>query len=181
MKWCGLMCMILLKTVEVYTDGATSGNGTSKARGGWAYMFQDENGVEYSDYGGKVGTTNNRMELVAAIRGIYAARAVYGEDVRIRVISDSAYLINCYEQKWYINWQNNGWVNSTKKPVANQDLWEELIPFFEDSRYEFVKCAGHMGIEQNEIVDKLAKRGAAEAEENPFHNVSEWAIENGYI
>ena len=163
--------MILLQKIEVYTDGATSNNGTSKARGGWAYTFKDQYGIEHNGYGGRIGTTNNQMELTAAINGIYAARAICGETVSINIISDSAYLINCYEQKWYKNWLKNGWISSTKKPVANRDLWEKLIPFFEDSKYSFIKCAGHQGIEQNELVDKLAKRGAIEIKMDGDFNV----------
>ena len=116
--------------IDIYTDGATSGNGTSKARGGWAYIFYADGARAISEYGGEVGTTNNRMELTAAIKGIEAARALYGETQNLHVISDSAYLCNCYEQKWYRNWEFNGWVNSTKGPVANRDLWEKLIPYF---------------------------------------------------
>ena len=153
--------------IEVYTDGATSANGTSKARGGWAYMFLDLEGAVVSGYGGEAGTTNNRMELMAAIKGIEAARAFYGKTKRIHIISDSAYIINCYNEGWYKNWKNNGWVNSSKKPVANKDLWEILIPYFDDFDIMFIKCAGHQGIEQNELVDKLAKRGAVEAKKEP--------------
>lgn len=148
--------------IDVYTDGATSGNGTKNARGGWAYMFEELDGEVVCGYGGELDTTNNRMELIAALKGLEAARAVYGEETIIHIISDSAYLINCYEQKWYKNWKNNGWINSAKKPVANKDLWEKLIPYFEDYRYMFSKCAGHSGNKNNDLVDKLAKRGATE-------------------
>lgn len=158
------MRTIIVKSnfIEVYTDGATSANGTSKARGGWAYMFVDKDGTVYSSYGGEVGTTNNRMELLAAIKGIEAARALYGEHMRIHVISDSAYLINCYEQSWYKNWRMNGWINSSKKSVVNRDLWEKLIPYFDDFNILFIKCAGHSGNDNNDFVDRLAKKGAME-------------------
>ena len=150
--------------VNIYTDGAASGNGKENACGGWAYMFKD--GEEtICGYGGEIGTTNNRMELTAAIRGIEAARALYPEGTLINVISDSAYLINCYEQGWYKNWQRNGWVNSNKKPVLNRDLWEILIPYFYSLNYNFEKIKGHAGHEDNELVDKLAKRGAREVRE----------------
>ncbi len=148
--------------IDIYTDGAASGNGTSKARGGWAYVFYADGARAISEYGGEVGTTNNRMELTAAIKGIEAARALYGETQDLHVISDSAYLINCYEQGWYRNWELNGWVNSAKGPVANRDLWEKLIPYFKDSHILFIKVKGHAGHEENELVDKLAKRGAVE-------------------
>ncbi len=163
--------------IDIYTDGATSGNGTSKARGGWAYIFYAEGARPISEYGGEIGTTNNRMELIAAIKGIEAARAIYGEKQDLHIISDSAYLCNCYEQKWYRNWELNGWVNSNKGPVANKDLWEKLIPYFRDSHILFIKVKGHAGNENNELVDKLAKKGAAEAKKEPNPYSDGWTNE----
>lgn len=150
------------RVIDVYTDGAASGNGTSKARGGWAFIYADEDGTEISSYGGERNTTNNRMELTAAIKAIEVTAALCVEDTRINIISDSAYLINCKDQGWYKNWVANGWINSSKKPVANKDLWEILIPYFDNENYIFSKCAGHSGVEYNEKVDKLAKKGAQE-------------------
>lgn len=148
--------------INVYTDGATSGNGQENSYGGWAYMITD--GKEFfSSYGGEVGTTNNRMELTAAIKGIETARDLYPEATLINIISDSAYLVNCYTQGWYKNWEQNGWINSSKKPVLNRDLWEILIPYFYSINYTFTKIKGHAGHECNELVDELAKRGAQEA------------------
>jgi len=149
--------------IDIYTDGATSGNGSANARGGWAYVFYAEGARTVSAYGGEIGTTNNRMELMAAIKGIEAARALYGAKQHLHIITDSAYLCNCYEQKWYKNWERNGWYTSAKKPVLNRDLWEQLIPYFKDSHNLFIKVKGHAGNENNELVDKLAKKGAAEA------------------
>lgn len=149
--------------VTIYTDGAASGNGTENARGGWAYMICADGGDTIKNYGGEVKTTNNRMEMMAAIKGLDAARALYGKEVEIEVISDSAYLINCYMQKWYCGWERNGWINSNKKPVLNRDLWEILLPYFKDSKIKFSKVKGHAGHIENEEVDKLAKRGAMEA------------------
>ena len=111
------------------------------------------------DSGGEVGTTNQRMELTAALN---ACREVEKIDAfaQVRIYSDSAYLINCWKQHWWRAWQTNGWKNSKKEPVANQDLWMGLIPFFEKvpNEYDFIKVAGHHGVEWNEYVDKMAVR-----------------------
>ena len=149
--------------IRIFTDGAASGNGTKNCCGGWAYMIYVDGANTIKEYGSEKNTTNNRMELIAVIRGLDAARALYGEEVEIEVISDSSYLINCYVDGWYKNWERNGWINSARKPVANIDLWKVLIPYFNDSKIKFLKIKGHAGYEENEEVDKLAKRGAAEA------------------
>ena len=81
------------------------------------------------------------------------------------VYTDSAYLHNCYQQKWYVNWQKNGWKNAKKQPVANQDLWKMLIPYFETFGIDFVKVKGHAGNQWNEYVDDLAQTAAARLQE----------------
>ena len=73
------------------------------------------------------------------------------------VYSDSAYCINCYEQKWYVKWIKNNWINSKGQKVANIDLWEKLIPFFEDADFIFKKVKGHSGLEGNERADAIAR------------------------
>ena len=151
--------------VELYTDGATRANGTNKARGGWAYVFNGTFGSK-TGYGGELNTTNNRMELTAIINGIGAALDYYKDyEVDMCIYSDSAYVINCYKEGWYKNWQKNGWINSARKPVANKDLWEILIPYFEDKKFEFYKVKGHSTNELNNKVDALARKGAAEVKE----------------
>lgn len=150
------------KHIDLYTDGATRANGSNNARGGWAWIYMSEHG-KVSDYGGEKNTTNNRMELTAIINGIEAAREQYKDyDLDMCIYSDSAYVINCYKQEWYKKWQVNGWVNSTKGPVANKDLWEKLIPYFEDKRFEFYKVKGHSNTELNNLADRLACKGADE-------------------
>lgn len=163
--------------IDIYTDGATSGNGTKDARGGWAYVFYLDGGEQIKDYGGELNTTNNRMELTAVIKAIQAARALCGEKIDLHIISDSAYIINSYEQRWYENWERNGWINSARKPVANRDLWEVLIPYFRDTHNLFIKIKGHSGHEENELVDKLAKRGAAEVKKEPNPYTDGWTNE----
>ena len=140
--------------LEIYTDGATSNNGFQGAVGGWAYlMVKDDTYIGHGKGYIKDNPTNNKCELTAIIE---ACKRVQDLDEDIIIISDSAYCINCYKQKWYKNWQNNGWLNSKKQPVANQELWEELIPFFENSKFNFEKVKGHSTNKHNNLVDKMA-------------------------
>lgn len=141
---------------EVYTDGATSGNGRADAPGGWAYVILRNGEVISQNSGGEKGTTNQRMELTAALKACEEIEAMDGF-ATVKLYSDSAYLINCYKQNWWKSWRANGWRNSKKEPVANQDLWEKLIRYFMMAPgYDFIKVKGHAGNEYNEMVDKLA-------------------------
>ena len=129
--------------MTIYTDGACSGNGTASARGGWAAVLTVP-GSEREPLvlsGGEKPTTNQRMEILAAIRGLEALK----QPSRVTIYSDSAYLVNCHKQKWHRKWRINGWVGSTKKPVANRDLWEALLDLVENRGHvvEFEKVAGH--------------------------------------
>ena len=85
---------------------------------------------------------------------------------QIAVYTDSAYLHNCYTQKWYRNWKLNGWKNAKKQPVANQDLWEKLIPYFDNSQIDFIKVKGHADNFYNNIVDEMAQKASMKAKEN---------------
>ena len=143
---------------EIYTDGATSGNGKADAPGGWAYIILKDGRLVSQNSGGERGTTNQRMELTAALRACEEIDAMDGF-ATVKLYSDSAYLINCFKQNWWKNWRANGWKNSKKEPVANQDLWEKLIYFFmKTPGYDFIKIRGHAGHEYNELVDRLAVR-----------------------
>jgi ribonuclease HI len=137
--------------VTVYTDGACSGN---PGPGGWAAIIVD-GGAERVVSGADVRTTNQRMELTAAIE---ALTAIPGRR-RVHVYTDSAYVMNCFEQRWWDRWEKNGWLGAGKKPVTNRDLWERLIA--ETRRHEVVwhKVRGHSGDVMNDRVDALA-RGA---------------------
>lgn len=104
--------------------------------------------------GQEAGATNQRMELMAALRALEWWELNGYDDVTI--YSDSAYFCNCYFEKWYVNWESNGWLNSKKEPVANQDLWEYLIKFFRDPQVHIEKVKGHSGHKYNEIADQLA-------------------------
>lgn len=151
---------------EIFCDGATSGNGKDSAPGGWAYVILKDGELISKNSGGEVGTTNQRMELIAALRACEEIEAI-DTFATVKLYSDSAYLINCYKQNWWKAWRCNGWKNSKKQPVANQDLWEKLIFFFMKSPgYDFIKVKGHAGNEYNEIVDKMAVQAKMECVKN---------------
>jgi ribonuclease HI len=135
--------------VVVYTDGACTGN---PGPGGWAAIIF-EGGSERVVSGGEARTTNQRMELRAAIEGL---AAIPGRR-RVRLFTDSAYVMNCFRDRWYERWERSGWMNASKQPVANRDLWERLIA--ETRRHEVVwnKVRGHSGDPLNERVDRLAR------------------------
>lgn len=137
-----------MKEVTIYTDGACSGN---PGPGGWAaILFYGEHRKELS--GGEEETTNQRMELKAAIEGLQALK----EPCKVKLYSDSAYLVNCFQQGWYKSWQKNGWKNSKGKPVENKDLWERLLDLNEQHQVEFIKVKGHADDPWNNRCDQLA-------------------------
>src|SRR3954470_8463801 len=138
--------------LEVWTDGACSGN---PGPGGWAWATED--GRQAS--GGAPQTTNQRMEIQAALE---AVRALDGPLV---VVSDSTYVVNCFRDGWWRGWLARGWLTSAKKPVANRDLWEPLVDAVRQRRdvtFRWVK--GHSGDRMNDLVDQLAvQAGQAQA------------------
>lgn len=147
----------------IYCDGSCRGNGTETANGGWAYVILEEDETEFlHNSGGSISTTNNRMELTAMIKALEATATYCSDLAEFEIYTDSAYIYNCYVQKWYKNWQRNGWVNSAKKPVKNRDLWERIIPYFNDERYDFIKVKGHSNDTYNNLVDRMAVRAARE-------------------
>ena len=149
----------------IYTDGSTRANGQENAVGGWAYaMLNAEYGtLTAADSGSEVGSTNQRMELTAAIKALEYVSPMMGPFEEVEICTDSAYLHNCYAQGWYRSWQMNGWKNSKKQPVANQDLWEKLIPYFESANVKFVKVKGHADNIWNCYVDDLAQTASERA------------------
>ncbi|WP_206886289.1 ribonuclease HI [Alicyclobacillus mali (ex Roth et al. 2021)] len=139
------------ETVILYTDGACSGN---PGPGGWAAILQWKGHVKELS-GGEPETTNQRMELKAVIEGLKALK----RPCDVIVHSDSAYVVNCFKQGWYVNWRRNGWMNSKGEPVQNRDLWEELLDAINGHQVRFEKVKGHAGVKWNERCDELA-RGA---------------------
>jgi ribonuclease HI len=143
------------------TDGACSGNGTDAARGGWAAILTAPDGTETVLTGGEYPTTNNRMELMAALEGLRAAP----EGAEVELVTDSSYLANAISKGWLDGWRRKGWRTSAKQPVANRDLWERMIA--ELARHRAVRptlVRGHAGHEANERADRLAQEAALAAE-----------------
>lgn len=142
----------------IYTDGACSGNQFKENSGGWgAVLISGSNRKEI--YGGEKNTTNNRMELTACIKALHEVKQ---KEFKIILYSDSSYIVNCLNNKWYIKWEKNGWKNSKKEPVENKDLWEKLLQLSRELNVEFIKVKGHSGIELNEEADRLANKGMKE-------------------
>lgn len=158
----------------IYCDGSTRDNGSENAIGAYAYVIIDNNGkIVHSFVKAECPTTNQRMELKAAIESIMwlARHELVVPFDSIVVYTDSAYLFNCYSQKWYNKWQSNGWVNSKKEPVANQDLWEQLIKWFEMPEIEFKKVKGHAKDDSeftkwNNYVDEMAQNESIKMKQN---------------
>lgn len=137
-----------MKEVTIYTDGACSGN---PGPGGWgAILIYGGHKKEMS--GSAENTTNNRMELQAAIEALRALK----QPCKVKLYSDSAYLVNCFQQGWHKSWIKNGWKNSKNQPVENQDLWKELLALTEVHQVEFVKVKGHADNAYNNRCDELA-------------------------
>ncbi|HTU86771.1 MAG TPA: ribonuclease HI [Solirubrobacteraceae bacterium] len=140
--------MTPISEVELWTDGACSGN---PGPGGWAALLRLD-GHERVLTGGEALTTNNRMELTGVVQGL---RALTRPCV-VRVNIDSSYVMNAFRNGWIVRWQRNGWATRDKQPVKNRELWVELVAEVGRHQVEWVKIAGHAGVELNERVDRLA-------------------------
>lgn len=131
-----------MKVINIYTDGACSGNQEEENIGGWGAI------LEYGEaqkelFEGEINTTNNRMEMLALINGL---RAITKTGQTIRVFSDSSYLMNCFREKWYENWLKNNWKTSKKTDVENRDLWEELLSLIKGHDISFYRVKGHVNL-----------------------------------
>ena len=140
--------MAVISEVTIYTDGACSGN---PGPGGWACILM-AGGAKKELSVGESDTTNNRMELMAVIEGLRALKRPCNVDI----FSDSAYVVNAFEQNWIGKWVKNGWKNSAKAEVANSDLWKELINLTSTHKVVFHKVKGHSDNEFNNRCDELA-------------------------
>ncbi len=141
-----------LKHVDIYTDGACKFN---PGPGGYAAILVYE-GREKEVSGGEKETTNNRMELTAAIKGL----SILKEPCEVTLYSDSKYLIDSIEKKWVYSWKNNGWKKSDKSLALNPDLWEKILTLLDYHKVSFVWVKGHNGHAYNERCDALAVAGA---------------------
>ena len=142
------------KRVSVHTDGSCD---TQSGDGGWAYLL-DYNGFERAASGFEPATTNNRMELTAAVRALEALT----EPCDVTIVTDSQYLQKAFTAGWLATWQRNGWRTANRQPVKNRDLWERLLRLASAHRVTWRWTRGHAGHQANERVDGLALRARRE-------------------
>lgn len=138
------------RQVIIYTDGACSYN---PGPGGWGAVLL-YNGHRKEMSGFMPDTTNNKMELLAAVEALKALKY----PCKVELYSDSAYLINAWKQNWLDNWQKNGWRNSKKQPVENQNLWKELLQLANTHDINWIKVKGHSDNVENNRCDELARQ-----------------------
>jgi ribonuclease HI len=172
------------KVMSIWTDGSSHNNGEFTGIGGYGAVLiyselpdnEKDLHSEYADeiytkeaWGGSYPTTNQQMEIKAVTKSL---ERVTRHDIPIHVYSDSAYVVNCFKQGWWRGWMNNGWRNSKKEPVANRELWEELLKIINDNMLDitFHKVKGHKGIFYNEKADRLADKGTQKMKEKHFTN-----------
>jgi ribonuclease HI len=143
--------------VEIFTDGACSGN---PGPGGWGAILRYK-GTEKELWGGEPQTTNNRMELMAAIRALEALK----RGVSVKLYTDSKYVQQGISE-WLAKWKKNGWKTADKKPVKNAELWKRLEAALGEHKVEWLWVRGHTGHAENERADALARRGIKELRES---------------
>ena len=145
--------MKAIKKVDIFTDGACSGN---PGPGGWgAILRYGDNEKEIS--GGEKDTTNNRMEMTA----VKEALRLLKYPCEVTLHTDSQYICNAINKHWVDNWQKNGWKTSQRQPVANRELWEDILRLWDIHRVTFVWVRGHNGHPENERCDRLAVEQSA--------------------
>ena len=143
-----------MEEVIIYTDGACSGN---PGPGGWgSILMYKGNTKEIS--GGKKDTTNNVMELTAVIEALKLLKF----KCKVNLYSDSAYVVNAFNQKWIYGWMKNGWKNASKEPVKNKELWQELYELTKVHNVTFIKVKGHSDNEYNNRCDEMAREAIKE-------------------
>ncbi len=138
----------MLKEVELFTDGACSGN---PGPGGWGVVLRYNNRVKEMS-GFEKETTNNRMELTAVIEGLSALK----EKCSVTLCTDSKYVADGIDKGWARSWQKNGWKKADKKPALNSDLWQKLLDLLDTQEVRIVWVKGHAGHPENERCDLLA-------------------------
>ncbi len=142
-----------MKKVEIFTDGACSGN---PGPGGYGVILKYKEHIREIS-GGEKNTTNNRMELSAVIAGLSALT----EPCSVTLYSDSKYFIDAIQKGWAVNWKNKGWMRNSKEKALNPDLWEEILNLLGKHQVELIWVKGHSGHPENERCDALAVAAAA--------------------
>ena len=138
-----------MEKVIIYTDGACSGN---PGPGGWGTILM-YNGNKKEISGAKNNTTNNVMELTAALEGLKMLKF----PCEVELYSDSAYLVNSFSQGWIYNWKKNNWKTASKEPVKNKEIWEEIYNLTQIHKVKFIKVKGHADNEFNNRCDEMAR------------------------
>lgn len=138
-----------MEKVIIYTDGACSGN---PGPGGWGTILM-YNGNKKEISGAKSNTTNNVMELTAALEGLKMLKF----PCEVELYSDSAYLVNSFSQGWIYNWKKNNWKTASKEPVKNKEIWEEIYNLTQIHKVKFIKVKGHADNEFNNRCDEMAR------------------------
>lgn len=147
-----------MKSVELFTDGACSGN---PGPGGWGAILRFST-AEKELSGGEINTTNNRMELTAVIEGLSALK----EPCAVKLTTDSKYVADGVTKGWAESWRKNGWRKADKKPALNPDLWEKLLDLLKIHQVEICWVKGHAGHIENERCDRLAVEFYTKLKEN---------------
>lgn len=153
--------------LQIWSDGASNVH-SPKLPGGWSYVYVINNMQMDQGYAGEAPTTNQRMEIMGALKGL--DRALTSDFIKendidsIQVVTDSAYLYRCMVEKWYVKWRFNQWKNLDNEDVKNRDLWEDLIEVVNELTKKGIivtwkKIRGHRGLLYNEVADKLAVKG----------------------
>jgi len=148
--------------IRIYTDGCCLNNQEKENKGGWSFIaVSPDNQIIKISTNKEINTTNQRMELTACIQAMLFGISIDEKDIEI--LTDSAYVVNCVKDGWYLKWIRNDWKNSQKEPVKNQELWETFIKLLEAKYFKFTYIKAHNGDMYNEQADQLAKIAAKAA------------------
>ena len=138
-----------MKEVTIYTDGACSGN---PGPGGWGAILMC-NGIQKEISGAQKNTTNNIMEITAVLEALKLLKV----ECNVKIYSDSAYVVNAFNQGWIYNWKKNNWKTASKEPVKNKEIWEEIYNLTQVHKVKFIKVKGHADNEFNNRCDEMAR------------------------
>lgn len=155
-----------IRELDFYTDGAWS---SKSEMGGWAAICVEDGLIIDAQSGREPYSTNNRMELTAFLSALESINTIETGHTKVNVYTDSAYIANCINQKWYANWMRNGWKTSDRQEVKNQDLWKRIIALYiklkDRFNVEIIKVKSHAGNSFNNYADLLAVKRRKELED----------------
>lgn len=154
-----------ISTLEIYTDGSCKSLANIRF-GGWSFIALRGGQFLERFSGCEQDTTNQRMELMAIRNALEYAQRNRHPGEKVIIYSDSAYAVNCFQQNWYDKWLINGWTNAVGEPVANIDLWQDIVPYFDNFWYYLEKVKGHADNYWNNECDRLAQLEAQTLKDN---------------